>query len=357
MNAIPRDDPGTYESRRPLRILVTGAGGFAGRHLMAQLIADCSKPDAEPVHITATFSSQKACEQTLPDTTPSNRSIGSIGWLGGTESGFVSSVPMEMRDKRAIEKVVAEVRPQQIYHLAARASGADLERDVMFAVNVAGTRHLLQAASKLLQSPRVLVVSTGYVYGNTDPMRPAKEDDPTAPLWSFGAYTDSKMEMESVARSYRGFVITARAFAHTGAGQTPTFAIPAFARQLARMEVGLEEPTLRVGNLTALRDLLHVRDVVQAYTQIMAHGERGLAYNVASGRPYPMQDILDKMRGLCKVETAIATDPARLRPAEIACSSGDSSRLHSLTNWLPRIPLEETLRETLEYWRAEVEVS
>jgi len=353
VNAIPRDDPGTYESRRPLRILVTGAGGFAGRHLMAHLIAEYSKPDAEPVHITATFSSQGACGVPLPDT-PANRLM---GWLGDNESGFVSSVQMEMREKRAIEQTIAEVRPQQIYHLAARASGADLEREVMFVINVAGTRHLLEAASKLLQFPRVLIASTGYVYGNTDPERPAREDDPIGPLWSFGPYTDSKIEMESVARSYRGFVLTARAFAHTGAGQTPTFAIPAFARQLARMEVGLEEPMLRVGNLTALRDLLHVRDVVAAYTQIMAHGERGLAYNVASGRPYSMQDILGRMRALCRVETEIATDAARIRPADIACSSGDSSRLHSLTNWLPRISLEDTLRETLEYWRAEVRVS
>ena len=227
----------------------------------------------------------------------------------------------------------------------------------MFAVNVAGTRHLLEAASKLLPFPRVLVVSTGYVYGNTAPERPAREDDPIGPLWSFGPYTDSKIEMESVARSYRGFVITARAFAHTGAGQTPNFAIPAFARQLARMEAGLEPPILRVGNLSARRDLLNVRDVVEAYVQIMAHGERGLAYNVASGTPYAMQEILDRMRGLCHIETEVAVDPARLRPADIACSSGDAYRLHTLTQWLPRISLEQTLSETLDYWRAEVGVS
>ncbi len=348
-----RDDPGTYTSRPPLRILVTGAGGFAGRHLMAHLLEEYSKPNAEPVQITATFSSQSVCGHSLPE----NHANRMMGWQGGLDEAGVTSVQMEMRDKRAIEKVVAEVRPQQIYHLAARASGADLEREVMVAVNVAGTRHLLEAASKFRPFPRVLVISTGYVYGNTNPERPAREDDPIGPLWAFGPYTDSKIEMESVARSYRGFVMTARAFAHTGAGQTPTFAIPAFARQLARIEAGLEEPILRVGNLTALRDLLNVRDVVQAYWQIMAHGERGLAYNVATGNPYSMQDILSRMRALCCVETEIVTDPARLRPADITCSTGDAYRLHSLTNWLPRIPLEQTLRETLDYWRAEVGVS
>jgi GDP-4-dehydro-6-deoxy-D-mannose reductase len=353
LNALLRDDPGTYENRPPTRILVTGAGGFAGRHLMAHLIEEARKPNADPVHITATFSPHGAAGKPLP----SSAANCLMGWQGGDEGGLVSSVVMEMRDKAAIERTVAEVRPQQIYHLAARASGADIEREAMFAVNVGGTRSLLDAAALITPFPRVLAVSTGYVYGNVKPERPAREDDPLGPFWSFGPYTDSKLEMESVARSYRAFVIVARAFAHTGAGQTPSFAIPAFARQLARMEAGLEEPTLRVGNLTALRDLLDVRDVVKAYRLLMLHGERGTAYNVASGNPYSMQNLLDRMRGLCRVPTEIATDPARMRPADIACSSGDFYRLHSLTEWLPRIPLDETLETTLDYWRASVEVS
>lgn len=351
MTALLRDDPGTYENRLPTRILVTGAGGFAGRHLLAHLIEEARKPNADPVHITATFSPHGMAGKTLPETAANCM----MGWQGDDAGGLISSVVMEMRDKQAVERVVADVRPQQIYHLAARASGADIEREAMFAVNVGGTRSLLDAAALLSPFPRVLVVSTGYVYGSTK--RPASEDDPLGPFWSFGPYTDSKLEVESVARSYRAFVIVARAFAHTGAGQTPSFALPAFARQLARMEAGLEEPILRVGNLTALRDLLDVRDVVKAYRLLMLHGERGTAYNVSTGNPYSMQHLLDRMRAFCHVETEIAVDPARLRPADIACSSGDFYRLHSLTDWLPRLPLDDTLQTTLDYWRATLEVS
>src|SRR5207302_276379 len=133
-------------------------------------------------------------------------------------------------------EVVQKAVPTQIVNLAGRASGADSDRESLRAVNVAGVRNLLEAASTLSPFPRVLLVSTGYVYGNTDSERPAREEDPIGPLWRYGPYTDSKIEMESVARSYCGFMLTARAFAHTGPGQAPNFAIPSFARQLAKIE-------------------------------------------------------------------------------------------------------------------------
>ena len=220
-------------------------------------------------------------------------------------------------------------------------------------VNVVGTRNLLEAASTLSPFPRVLVISTGYVYGDTDPERPAREEDPIGPLWRYGPYTDSKIEMESVVRSYRGFVLTARAFAHTGPGQAPNFAIPSFARQLAKIERGLEKPVIRVGNLEARRDLLDVRDVVRAYDLILAQGEAGEFYNVSSGASYVMREILDRLRRLCRVETTVEIDPDRLRPADLRCSIGDPLRLWALTNWRPTYSLDTTLQDTLDYWRGE----
>ncbi len=146
-------------------------------------------------------------------------------------------------------------------------------------------RALLEAASLLKPFPRVLLASTGYVYGNTERERPAQETDPIGPLWKYGAYADSKMEMENVAKAYRGLAVTARAFAHTGPGQTAAFAVPAFARQIARMERGLEPPELRVGNLDALRDLMDVRDVVRAYALLMnSDTPSGAAFNVSTGQ-------------------------------------------------------------------------
>ena len=179
-------------------------------------------------------------------------------------------VGLELGDADGLKQLVGQIKPQHIYHLAARSSGAASDRDAVFAVNVMGTRHLLEAAAQVQPFPRVLLASTGYVYGDTDPNRPAREEDPIGPLWRYGAYTDSKIEMETMARAYRGFALVARAFAHTGPGQTARrLPCPAFATQIVRMERGLEPPQLRVGNLDAWRDLMDVRDVVRAYASLM----------------------------------------------------------------------------------------
>ncbi len=341
------------------RILVTGARGFVGRHLIAHLLTEgsamasqdgagggqaASIPEAERVpQIVAAVHSDAA--------SPAGDRA---GWDGQAVPGRVEVVPLDICDAQAVRELVARVRPHQIYHLAARASWVDVERSAVFAVNVAGTRNLLEAAGDLSPFPRALLVSTCYVYGNTDPARPAREEDPVGPLWRFSAYTDSKIEMEAVARAYRGFVLVARACAHTGPGQSPTYALPNFARQLARIERGLEPPVLHVGNLEAQRDLLDVRDVVRAYGLLMAQGVCGEVYNVATGHPVTMQAALDRLRALCAVPTEVQLDPARLRSADIACSTGDPTKLRTATGWQPRYSLEQTLRDTLNYWRAEV---
>jgi GDP-4-dehydro-6-deoxy-D-mannose reductase len=117
------------------------------------------------------------------------------------------------------------------------------------------------------------------------------------------------------------------------------------------MEQGLEPPTLRVGNLEARRDMLDARDVVRAYRLLMARGVPGSAYNIALGRPISIRDLLDTLRRLSRIPTDVTTDPARMRPADIPCSTGDPSRLYAETGWTPAYPLETTLRDTLDYWR------
>lgn len=331
----------------PQRILVTGANGFVGRHLIAHLLATADE-DRLTVRIYAAVPPDHVAETAQPSLAFPE----TIGWRGGTEDGRVEVVGMEICDAQSVAAMVAHTRPLQIYHLAARASGADADRDAVFAVNAGGTRHLLEAASTLSPFPRVLLVSTGYVYGNTDPTRPAREEDPIGPLWHYGPYTDSKIEMETVAKGYRAFTLTARAFAHTGPGQRENFAIPGFAQQLARIELGFNSPELRVGNLSVERDLLDVRDVVRAYRLLMHHGHPGETYNVATGRPLSLQTVLDRLRALCAVPTGVVVDPSRLRAADILCSTGDPACLKATTGWEPRLSLETTLRDTLDYWRA-----
>jgi GDP-4-dehydro-6-deoxy-D-mannose reductase len=244
-----------------------------------------------------------------------------------------------------------DLQPTHIVHLAARASGADTDRDTVFAVNVEGTRHLLNAARSLPTLPRVLLVSTGYVYGSTNPDHPALESDPLASPGKFGAYTDSKIAMEAVAAEYTDVAFVARAFSHTGPGQTPTFAIPAFARQLARIERGTQDPEIMVGNLEAQRDVLDVRDVATAYLRLLTSAVPGETYNIANGSPVSMREILDRLRGFCQVPTEVYVDPTRLRPADIACSSGDALKLRTVTGWEPHYTLDTTLHDTLDYWR------
>lgn len=327
----------------PNRILITGANGFVGRHLLNSLMETDGEGGDEqiPAQIVASVQAEHRADaeawtgQAFP-----KEQVRRIRW-----------VEHDITDPAATGRLFATVRPQQVYHLAARASGADADREAVFAVNVGGTRRLLEAAAALTPLPRVLLISTGYIYGNTDPARPAREADPAAPLGRFGPYTDSKIEMEAVARGYSEFSLVARAFSHTGPGQTPTFALPSFARQLVRIELGLEVPLLHVGNLEAQRDMLDVRDVVRAYRLLMAHGAPGEVYNVATGSPHRMHDLLDRLRALCTVPTEVVVDPARLRPADIACSSGDPSRLWAATKWQPQFPLETTLRDMLAFWR------
>jgi GDP-4-dehydro-6-deoxy-D-mannose reductase len=330
------------ESGIRLRILITGAYGFAGRHLIANLLA---ASDRDTVEIVAAVHSE-------PSSAESAAAAALAGWDGRPIADRVVVTPLDVRDEKAVTDLIVRVRPHQIYHLAGRSSGADTDREAVFAINVTGTRNLLEAASLLSPFPRVLIVSTVYVYGNTNPERPAREEDPIGPLWRFGPYTDSKIEMENVAKAYRGLVLVARSGAHAGPGQMPAFAIPAFARQLARIERGMEPPQLHVGNLEAQRDLLDVRDVVRAYRLLMAQGVCGQTYNVTTGQPVTIRAALDGLRALCTVPTEIALDPARLRPADIACATGDPSRLRSATGWRPQYTLEETLRATLDYWRA-----
>ena len=348
------------------RILITGANGFVGRHLIAQLCADrqssSSRQDdqsrtdrtsggRERLHI---FAGVRVSDG-IQNSSLSDGDFNRAGWAGGTVQDQVEIVSIELENSVDLTQKIARIHPHYIYHLAARSSGAAIDREAIYAANVVGTRNLLEAASQLSPFPQVLLASTGYVYGNTDPRRPAREEDPIGPLWKYGAYTDSKIEMESAARAYRAFAVSVRAFAHTGPGQTPTFALPGFARQIVRMERGQEACELRVGNLDAVRDILDVRDVVRAYTAIMTqtdwHSLAGNAVNVATGQPVQMRDVVQRLCDLSSVSPKISVDPARLRALDIACSTGDPTRLHMLTRRQPQRLLDTTLEDLLEYWR------
>ena len=303
------------------RILVTGAGGFVGGFLLAHL------------------------RETFPD----------APLFGATQPGFpvpqtpgVQWAECDITDAQSVSDFIKDTRPNYVYHLAGAASGAADDRAMVFAVNVEGTRYICDAVNKHAPHARVLLASTGYVYG--DCPRPAPEDKPLPPPETVGLYAESKRDAELVARQSGADVVVSRAFNHTGPGQTIAFSVPAFAAQIVQIERG-ELSQLCVGNVDAVRDFLDVRDVVRAYALLLTHGKRGEVYNVASGHGVSVQSVLNELSVLARVPISIVTDAARLRPSDIAVNVGDPSKLRALTGWQPRIPFAQTLSDTLDWWR------
>ncbi len=307
-----------------MRVLVTGAGGFVGRHLIRHLLA--AAPGVQIVGTTQ--------REHITAWEPHLRLV---------------HCDLTRQSGEDIRRLIAAEPPDHVYHLAALSSGAASDRGAVFAVNVQGTRHLMAAVTKEAPLARCLFASSGYVYGSCDALRPAREEDPLRPL---GVYAQSKREAEGYARDAGALV--ARAFNHTGPGQSDTFVVPTFAKQIARVERGLQGPPIAVGNLDVQRDFLDVRDVVRAYHALLSLGEPAETYNVCRGEAYPLQAVLSDLLGLSSKAITISPDPKRMHPEDLPVSVGNPAKLTSCTGWGPHVPFPQTLQETLDWWRAQV---
>jgi GDP-4-dehydro-6-deoxy-D-mannose reductase len=265
-------------------------------------------------------------------------------------------VETDIANGPALRKVVAEVSPGAVYHLAAMTHvGESWENpSEVLRVNVLGTAEVLAAARTLAAPPTVLVVSSAEVYGTVTPAQlPLREDAPTAPATPYAA---SKLAAEAVAlQAWRGYgqpVLVVRPFNHIGPGQSPNFAVPALAKRIVearRAGVG----TLRVGTLTTRRDFTDVRDVVVAYRLLSLHGTAGTVYNVCSGRDVAISEVADELLALAGAELELVTDPDLVRPVDVPVLRGDAGLLHATTGWAPTIPLATTLADVLASWEAD----
>src|SRR5262249_33306088 len=194
---------------------------------------------------------------------------------------------------------------------------------------------------------RVLVTGSALVYRQSG--EAISEDSPIGP---FSPYGVSKLAQEMLAaRADMCSMIITRPFNHAGPGQSATFATSSFARQVAEIEAGLREPVVTVGNLEARRDITDVRDVVRAYVLLMERGQPGRPYNVCRGQAYRIGDLLDILVGLSGAPIDVRIDPARVRPLDNPLLLGDGSRIAAEAGWRPTIPIQQTLRDLLEYWR------
>ena len=272
---------------------------------------------------------------------------GPAGFVGGhlrTELGE-AFVPYDgdVLDLDALRAAVRGV--DAVVHLAGEASVAASWENAFHAwrVNVDGTVNVLSAVSAEQPTARVLFASTGEVYGNASRI-PTPEDERVAPVSPYGA---SKAAAELACGVSGLDVVVTRATNHEGPGRDDRFAVGSWTRQIARLEAE-GGGTLLVGDLSAERDILDVRDVCRAYRLLLDRSVPAGTYNVASGKPVTMERVVELLVGLARAPVQVERDEARVRPTEIPRIAGDPSRLHAATGWSPEIPLERTLADTLE---------
>jgi GDP-4-dehydro-6-deoxy-D-mannose reductase len=261
----------------------------------------------------------------------------------------------DLADGPTADRVLAEARPEQVYHLAAYAHAGKSfqEPGPAWHANLAATLTLYDAITRWGGRPRILFVSSGQVYGDAAPKdRPIDEGCPLLPN---SPYAASKAAADLASYQYACHpgldIVRARPFTHIGPRQSPQYAVASFARQLAAIERGEQPAVLETGDLTPQRDFTDVRDIVAAYLLLMEKGAKGEAYNVASGQSQSIQVVLDKLVSLCGVAVEVRRRADLLRAKDLSVVRVDVSRLRQATGWAPRIPLAQTLADTLDYWR------
>jgi len=313
-----------------MRVLVTGIDGFVGSHAAEFLLRI---PGVE-VHGTVLD--------------PSN--VFNIEHI--KQSLHLHNA--NLLEPERLASLFREIKPERVIHLAGQAfvPAAFADPVPTFQANIIGGVHILEAARLLRssESPSVLIVSTGEVYGRTDRL-PITEEFPLVPN---NPYAASKASIDIIAQQYGntfGLQVTVvRPFNHAGPRQSPVFVCSDFAKQIAEVVAGKREPRIRVGNIDTQRDFTDVRDVVRAYWLLHERNATGV-YNVCAGRPLAVREILETLSRLAGVRIEIVTEESRLRSYDIPVIYGSNEKLRLATDWSAEIPLEQTLRDTYKYWQ------
>lgn len=300
------------------KALVTGAGGFVGKYLVAHL-------HALGYIVYAGCRSKKNCNY----------------------QDEIIPVFLDVTNKDEVSKQINAIQPDEIYHLAAIAHPISENIQSFYDVNFQGTLNILEAARKA--DSAVLIVSSAYVYGRY--RKPIKENFQLVPVNHYGI---SKATADMLGYSYAlegGKTVIARPFNHSGPGQLPTYLLPTLVKQLAKIEMGLLPPIIKLGNLDSIRDFTDVRDVVRAYPLLLKYGINGNAYNICSGQSISVNALFDLIKNLSVVKVKLEIEEFRKRKTDIPYLVGDASKLKALIDWEPEIELEKTISDMLNHFR------
>jgi GDP-4-dehydro-6-deoxy-D-mannose reductase len=315
-----------------MRALITGINGFVGGHLAEHLLAETD---------WQVFGTAREPTLHLPALREQ-----------------VQATQADLRDSSAVHELIRAVEPDVVFHLAAQAHLPTSFRDPAgtLTTNILMQLHLFEAIRAAAIDPVIVVVCTGEEYGAVQPdEQPVNENTPLRPV---NPYAVSKVAQDMLAYQYFAAhklrTIRMRPFNHSGPRQEDRYAVTGFARQIARIEQGLQPPVVKVGNLQAQRDFTDVRDIVRAYRVAAEQGEPGAVYNLGSGRPVAIQMILDLLLSMSQVRIEVQADPERMRPADVPVIACDATRFRQQTGWEPRIPLEQMLHDILDDWRTRV---
>ena len=277
--------------------------------------------------------------------------------LNGTAFSYPSAriYDLDILDRDAVRTLLDKIRPDYMFHLAAQSSVSAAWKDPMLTidVNIKGSVNVMDAVRELPYKPRILVIGSGEEYGHIrDGQTPISEETVLRPGNLYAATKACQNMIGSIyAKAYGMEIILVRAFNHVGPGQAPIFVVSDFCKQTAEIEMGLREPLIRVGNLSARRDFTDVRDVVRAYGLLSLKGTAGETYNVGSGTAIEIRQILDLIVGMSSVKIGVEVDPAKIRPVDVPVIEADITKITRATGWKPVISIEQTITETLDYWR------
>lgn len=313
--------------------LITGIAGFVGSH-MAELLL---KEGFEVYGLTRPRSKMDHLD------------------------GVINQLHLEdadLLDSHSLYTTLSKIKPDYIFHLAAQSfvPTSWISPSVTLDVNIVGSANLFEAVRQAGIDPAIQIACSSEEYGLVHENElPIKETNPLRPL---SPYAVSKLAMDFLGyqyhQSYGVRIFRTRGFNHTGPRRGDTFAESNFAKQVAMIEKGKQDPIIHVGNLEAKRDYTDVRDMVRGYLMAVDKCEPGEVYNICTGHAERVGDVLDMFIAMAKVKVSIQEDPARMRPSDVPVLIGDNTKFVEKTGWKPEISFEKTMSDLLNYWRERV---